>query len=416
MVGKKQKHLVFLLSYASIFHMGPWRNSIQLFLDKGYKVTLIQFDDHHLTKTPMALEEKYSLIQIPYPFPVKVLMYMIKAFFRFFSKLGFVKFSKTGDALDYLFKGYYYANRVFHKMKKSQVDVFIPGDPPSMLASHWLARRSNVKIFFWELELLIEKELPDFGRRHFKRIEKKHSNSIIGALEFGEHRADILRKENNISGKIPIFSIPNSMIGRPKKIRNHYFNELFNIPIEKKILLFAGSITNEFNDINTLWKSFRQWNKNTVLVFHSKSEFNILQKLKIPADLLNTNRIFINNNPIAFNELENIYSSCDIGLILNRLDSNIDTNLYFSDLSLGKLFHFVNNGVPVISRNLMGYKELIENNGIGFAFNHSAEISDYIDRIILNEAVMKDNCVKFSDKYCFENHHQIFEDFIETNT
>ena len=82
-------------------------------------------------------------------------------------------------------------------------------------------------------------------------------------------------------------------------------------------------------------------------------------------------------------------------------------------MSLGKIFHFTKNGVPLISRNLYGYKELIERNKIGFTFNNLTEINNLIKTIINMEYKMRVNCIEFSYKYKFENYHKKLENIIE---
>jgi glycosyltransferase involved in cell wall biosynthesis len=405
----------YLLSYSSIFHLGAWRNSITLWTRKGHRVNLIQFKDEDFDGMQAELESEYNLIQIPYPMLLKGILYIIKYLFRILSKIGLKRISTIGDGIDYVFKNSYFVFFAYLRLRNSNSDIYIAGDPPSLIAAYLLSKKKkkNKNVIFWELELLLEKELSDFGRRLFKKLEKRYSKYSICAVEFGEKRAQLLRNENDIPNLVPIFSIPNSLIGTPRLVRYYYFNEKFNIPRDRKIVLLAGSIFNEVKEISDLWDSIEKWPDNFVLVLHSRAKSNLVQKFVMPKALKDTGRIFFDDDPLSYDKIHFIYASCDIGLILSRLKGEINSNLYYSDLSLGKLFHYLFSGVPVISRNLFGYDELIEKSGVGLCFDNPLDIGVLMMKIMSNEIYYKENCIAFSEKYSFEKYHWNLEKFID---
>jgi glycosyltransferase involved in cell wall biosynthesis len=408
------RSITFLLSYSSIFHLGAWRHSIELWTRKGYTVNLVQFKDEHIQNLGSELEKKYNLIQIPYPLIFRSIFYLVKFAFRSIRKLGFDKLSTIGDGIDYLFKGYYYVIFTLFKLRKHESTYYIGGDPPALYAAYLLSKKRKKKLIFWELELLLENEQSDFGRRLFKKIEKKCSKYVICAIEFGEKRCELLREENAIPDSVPIFSIPNSLLDEPKLERNYYFNEKFSIPREKKIVLFAGGIFTDAKEISDLWESVETWPDNFVLVIHSRIKPSLMQKLVIPEKLKSNGKIFFNDEAVPYDMLNNIYASCDIGLILIRLKGEMNSNLFYSDLSLGKLFRYLFSGVPVISRRLYGYTELIEKNGVGLCFDDPIEINKLIYKIFQQENYYKTNCLSFCKSYSFNKYHAHLERFIDT--
>ena len=412
---QRKKNITFLLSYSSIFCLGAWRNSIELWVKRGYAVNLIQFKDENFNSVKSQLEENYNLIQIHYPFLVKSILYLMKYLFRSLKKIGLHKISTIGDGIDYLFKSLYFVFFALVKLRKVESEIFIGGDPPSLFAAFLIAKRKKKKLIFWELELLIEKELPNFGERLFKRIEKKCCRDIICAIEFGEKRSELLRQENNISSQTPIFSIPNSRLGTPKLERNYYFNEKFNIPKVKKIVLFAGGIITDMKEIGPLWESFQTWTDEFVLVFHSRIKNNFIHKINIPEEILKSERFFFHDEPMSFDAINQIYASCDVGLILSRINGKLNSNLYYSEWSLGKLFHYFFVGVPVISRKLFGYDDLIEKNGVGHCFRTAKDIKYLLLKINENESFYKNNCMAISNGYAFEKYHSNIIDFIKSN-
>ena len=401
---QKRKTIAYLVSYRSIFNLGPWRNSILLMSEKlGYEIIIYQFKDKKVDKNDPIT--KHTLIQVPYPLVCTLFMFTIKSFFRFFKKIGFKRFSTFGDSIDYFIKSYYYIFYALFQRKLRYADTLVVGDPPSMVAAKYLSYFNKKKIIFWQLELLLEKELADSARKYFKKLEIKESKNIACGIEFGEMRIEILRRENKIPYSIPILLIPNAPISKPEIKRNYYFNDYFGIPYEKKIILVAGSVSNDFNDkMRHFWESIKDWPDNWIYIIHSNIKLYFYKNPQIPKYLLNK-KIFIHDKPLPFSQVNLIYSSCDIGFIPSRISEKINNNLYYSELSLGKLFNFTQNGIPVISRNLYNYTNLIERNGIGYTFNDSNEIFSLIKRIIQNEDHFRNNCIEFSIMYNFRLYH-----------
>ena len=126
MISKQYKGVInYLVQYTSIFTLGPWRNSIQLFAEKGFKINVYQFEDARINKYRTALEDKYNLIEIPYSKLIKYPLYIIKFSFRLLKKLGLEKLSTFGDGIDVLLKSYYFVLACILKSKSEENEVFI---------------------------------------------------------------------------------------------------------------------------------------------------------------------------------------------------------------------------------------------------------------------------------------------------
>jgi len=109
MENKQYKRIInFFVQYTSIFALTPWRNSIQSFYDEGYKVNLYQFADKRIHQFKTDLEDRYNLIEIPYPKLVKYMIYIVKFFSRSIEHLGLKKSSNEGDVIGILFRRYYF--------------------------------------------------------------------------------------------------------------------------------------------------------------------------------------------------------------------------------------------------------------------------------------------------------------------
>jgi len=92
-------------------------------------------------------------------------------------------------------------------------------------------------------------------------------------------------------------------------------------------------------------------------------------------------------------------------MVHGPMGESFDKNLYYSDLSVGKIFHHVKVGVPVIIRNLPGYPELIEGRQAGVCINSPTDILPAIQRIMNNHDQYRLNALKLHDEFRFELYH-----------
>jgi glycosyltransferase involved in cell wall biosynthesis len=265
-------------------------------------------------------------------------------------------------------------------------------------------------LVYWPLELWVYSDLKTAYLKVLKKLEKRLHKYAVGTLEFGSQRRAILSKENNIPIN-SIYIIPNAPIGDPEIKRNYYFNELFGIPLEKKIILYAGGIT-DFNGIPQLIGCLRNMPDNFVLVLHSKIEVKNKNIIKLKEKLEPYNA-FLSSKPLPFDKINLIYSSCDIGLMLMVPDNgDWNTNYLNADWSPGKMFNYLKYGVPIITTNLYGYKEFVEGNGIGRIVEDISQVFSKAEEIMFSEIEYKNNCIKLFGDLKFEKYHKIFYDEI----
>ena len=403
--SRKYKGVInYFVNYTSIFSLTPWRNSILLFYEEGYRINVFQFADENIRKHPTELEEKYTLVEVGYPKVAKYALYLIKFFFRLWKHIGLKRASLLGDGLDSLFRNYYFVAACLLKNKCGENEVFIGGDPGGLIAAHNLARRKKGRLIYWSLELFIEKDLSNFGDRMIKQMERKCNQDAIFTVDFGEIRCKILQEENRLD-PTRMISIPNSQIGRGEILRNYYFNGRFNIPEDKIIILHAGGLFTPFMRVNDIFQSISEWPDNYVLVLHTHKRPYPMCGFSIPEEYVNR-KIFLSADAVPFDQLDVVYSSCDIGIMVHGpMGTDMDQNLYYSDLSVGKIFHHLKVGVPLIVRNLPGYPELIEGRQAGVCINGPSEILPAIQRIMNNHEQYRLNALKFHDKFRFELYH-----------
>ena len=394
----------YLVSYTSIFSLTPWRNSIRLFHEEGYKVRVFQFADESIKKYPADLDDKYALVEIVYPRAAKYILFIIKAFFRSLKHLGLKRLSTVGDGIDCLFRNYYFIAACRLKNKCGEHEVFIGGDPGALIAAHRLANKKKGTLVYWSLELYIEKHLGNFGLRIIKRAERRCNQDALCTVDFGDMRCKLLQEENGLDPKTMI-SIPNSQIGQGEIVRNYFFNEKFNIPRNKVIILHAGGLFGAWLHVKDIFQLIPDWPDDYILVLHTHKRPYPGCGFTVPQEYMNR-KVFLNDDPVPFDQLDMLYSSCDIGIMVHGpAGHHLDENLYYSDLSVGKIFHHLKVGVPIIVRNLPGYPELIEGRQAGVCITGPVDILPAIKRILKDQDRYRFNALKLHDEFRFESHH-----------
>jgi len=401
----------YFVNYTSIFSLTPWRNSVRLFHKEGYKIRVYQYADERIRKYPTDMEDKYTLVEIRYPIAAKYILFVIKTFFRPLRHIGLKRLSTLGDGLDCLFRNYYFIAACLLKNRSGGHEVFIGGDPGSLIAAHSLAKKKKGVLIYWSLELYIEKELDNFGLKILKRSERKCNQHALCTVDFGDLRCKILQEENGLNPRTMI-SVPNSQIGPGEIARNYYFNDKLNIPRNKVIILHAGGLFTPSVRVKDIFQSIPEWPDDYILVLHTHQRPYPGCGFSIPEEYLNK-KIFLSDDPVPFDQLDTIYSSCDIGIMVHGpMGGSYFKNLYYSDLSVGKIFHHVKVGVPVIIRNLPGYPELIEGRQAGVCINSPTDILPAIQRIMNNHDQYRLNALKLHEEYRFELHHTKLIDWL----
>ena len=406
--NQRKTEISFFVFYSSIFHCGPWRNSIHLWAKKDYKVNVFQLRDANLRRHRSVLDDEYTLHEIGIPYFIHIISRVLNRGFGLFRFVGLKRLSALGGELEYLVRSFYFVLACYWKIDKKKKHVLIGGDPQGLLAAYFASLRRKNVLVYWSLELWIEKDIKEFGRKVFKKIERWCNQRTLLTIEFGEKRCELLRKENRLGGRRMI-SISNSPLGKAMIKRNYYFNKKFNISLDKKIVLYAGGIGSIYG-IDDLLEYVDIWPKQCVLILHSRTELNGYKKRLKDIVSKKHYEIYLSTVPVSYNELSLLYSSCDIGL---QVWKPVNTNLMCPDLSSGKMFHHMKCGVPMIVRNFDGYKELVEGNGFGICVDNMRQVGEAIEEILKNENEYRKNCIAAFNHFSFEVAHKRLIENIE---
>jgi len=397
------------------FHLNvpQFINSIFLWQREGYPVTLYSLAKKGMNSNlpTSSLMDNCRCIEIRLPFLVVLTG---KVFNGIEKLLRVMQQPKSGFRVDkytvsYLIESFYFCLACYLKTNKKLQSILIAKDPQGLLIASALKRkcRKNL-IIYWPLELWIGKDIKRMGLKIFKSIEKKLNKYAFCTIEGGKERCDLLRKENKLADQLMI-SIPNSPLGKAKTVRNSYFNEKFNIPLDKKIVLHAGSATPglmTYEVIGTL----NTWPSDCVFVLHGLIGESVMKEIQKIIKRKKLSNVYLSSDMVTYDQIHEVYSSADIGLLFFRPDT---INNRYIGLASGKLFQYMKAGIPVILNDLVGPRELVVENGFGVCVENVTEIGDGISRILQDEATYKRNAVQTFDRFRFEPHHSKLVDLVE---
>jgi hypothetical protein len=209
-------------------------------------------------------------------------------------------------------------------------------------------------------------------------------------------RAKILKKNFDFIDRV--FLLPNSYIGYSNE-KSDFAYKKFNIPYNKKILLYAGALERWSFDINLAKYINKLLEKDYVLLLSGFSRDNYIDKiLSEYSSFIEERKIIMNTEVLDDHDYTEMIKSAHIGLAwytkLN-VDSYTEAtieNIYYMGLSSGKLCKYLSCSIPVIAPSFyFGYQELIEDKKIGKVSDYSEEMTNKILMISSDYDVYKKN-------------------------
>jgi glycosyltransferase involved in cell wall biosynthesis len=295
-------------------------------------------------------------------------------------------------------------NFVFdYKIKKTwnnrRYNLIIGVDRDGIIEASYLSHLLNVPYGLISYEIFFRSETS----KNFKKIEIDACKDIEFAVCQDSLRSSCLAKENQIDLN-KIINIPVAGRGIKTEKRTHYLHTQLNIPHEKKIALFAGSIV-RWSMIEELIQSVNYWPKDWVLVLHNRYGLN--SKVNKLLKDINTESIFISNNSYPKPEdLNKMLQSADLGIALYKpMYTGIydGDNLKYLGLASGKIATYLQHGIPVLTNENGLISDLIREYDAGYVIREIKEIPESIDT--LNLDVCHNRCYALFDQYLDLNTH-----------
>ena len=101
------------------------------------------------------------------------------------------------------------------------------------------------------------------------------------------------------------------------------------------------------------------------------------------------NRIFLSTDILEPDKKKMVFQSADIGLVYFK---PVDLNCKYAAGSSGKLYDFMQTGVPIIGNDIPGMRDLLEGNQCGQVIRSSREIGAILPIVMANYENFRSAC------------------------
>lgn len=290
--------------------------------------------------------------------------------------------------------------RLFFYLLFHSTDLLVANDLDTLLPNYLVSRIQRKKLVYDSHEYFTgvpELENRKFVQSVWKTIERWIFPKLHCVFTVNESIASLYRQEYNVGVKV-IRNIPIRHLSFPKADRNQ-----FNIPIDKKIVLYQGGGINVDRGMEEAVQAM-QYVGNAIFLIVGDGD--VIGKLKemVAALQLSDKVFFIPKLP--FEELRKLTVIADIALSLDK-----DTNINYRYSLPNKLFDYIHATVPVLVTPLVEVKKIIDEYQVGtFIENHTPKhIGEKINQLLQNEqqlGIWKENCYKAAQELCWEKEEE----------
>jgi glycosyltransferase involved in cell wall biosynthesis len=271
--------------------------------------------------------------------------------------------------------------------RSHKYDFFFAVDQEGLFAATLLKPFLNAPLIYYSLELSLPSELTSWGLRNqlLKVIEAWCNRWARFTIIQDERRAEWLVQHHGIDSK-KILIIPNSPLGLPPDVKRDFWRRKFNLSEGKKVFLQAGGMGYSRFSIE-LVKAAQEWPDNWVLILHGyELTPGYLAELN---RFIISDRVFLSTDLVPYEQLDELYSSADIGLSLYR---NVDENYYH--MASGKVAHYLRCGVPVITADFPNLINTVSDTASGFCVSGPAQVSEAALKIFAHYQVFSEAAKK----------------------
>jgi glycosyltransferase involved in cell wall biosynthesis len=291
--------------------------------------------------------------------------------------------------------------QIFSGGLKGNFDFIFGVDPIGIIIGSILGQVKRTPIAYINLEIYLEKDITNCLIRMMKKPENYFSQRAAFCVVQDEQRAELLVEANKVERE-KIVLMPNAPLGPAFRGKSTFLRDRLAIDKDKIVLLHAGTLA-DWTATPELIGAANDWPEEYLLVLHSRKK-----RSEIEINLENLpESVLLSDQPVEYNQLDALFSSADIGLVLYRILGNdwYGDNMNFVGLSSGKLAQCLLVGLPVIVSDLPGLKELIEKYSCGVAVKDSGEVSQAASKILKNYNDFSENANRcFNEVFALQNY------------
>ncbi|HMR38825.1 MAG TPA: hypothetical protein PKA90_00200 [Ignavibacteria bacterium] len=341
---------------------------IKKLIGRNYKII---FFGHKQIFIPSEIKEKMEFHSLP---------------FNFVSFFGRPEPSRRLFDIFKLIRQYIELFRILRK--DNDVKALICVDPMGIVLGGRIKKIIDIKLIYASFEIFFEDEIKDPDKKQIKKLEKEYSNNSEFIVIQDSEREKLLKSANDLGSGIKYLRIPVS----PEKTGHHFgnidLNNELDIPENKTIVVYSGSLQN-WSGIRKILDLFpEKWDNEHWLLIHTHNDLPEDSETKemIRKLISDKRNITFHNKPFTdFSEYAGFLSGCDIGLAVyfpNYEDSFSGKNVEEIGLSSGKFSTYIMLGKPTITTSNKIYNSLNEKYNFGYIINSADDIKEGICNII----------------------------------
>ena len=210
----------------------------------------------------------------------------------------------------------------------------------------------------------------------FKIPEIKASKGVSFAVVQDDKRAEKLSEENKID-KEKLIQIPVTSSFSKPYIKNMSLYHELGIPLDKKILIFIGSVA-KWACIDKILLQLSRFPDSWVLVLHDghgkvRPRINsMLVELNLDPISISDKLYYSNLKLPTTEDMHHLLHSADLGLCAycpTYSDMYTGDNLKYIGLASGKAMTYLQHGLPIVTTSGGQMGEIVKNNRLGFTLD-----------------------------------------------
>ena len=267
-------------------------------------------------------------------------------------------------------------------------------------------------VVYFNLELLDDQDdgaALYINKKLCKTLEKAALQHVTRVISMSEERAKIFCEASGYRGDLAVLPILPRSSDAPAQ--GSYFRDRFNIPAEKKIVLYCGGI-GAWALLHEIIETVSHWPNDMIFIIHTWDAKNLEneygQKLYKAAREL---PVYFSTEALTREELSSAMTSANFGIAYyDTIDSNFKNILFSSN----KISEYLLAGLPVICSPFPELKEFIDNNNLGEAIP-VCDIPEALKKISHNrEQIAQSIDVAVKNFFKFDTFfYKAFSDFVK---
>ena len=245
-------------------------------------------------------------------------------------------------------------------------------------------------VVYHNLEFL---ETPGF-RQQREQLNAKQASCV---LTQDDNRAGILSSLLGIN-RARIWVSYNSGRGGTKNDRHRLFHARFNLRLDKKVVLFIGSIIPE-HGIYEVLRSLPGLPDSHCLILHGWVTNPAIKEALEQHQILFPQKLYWSSDLIPASRKYQLFASADIGLVLFTGEG---LNYRYAAGSAGKLFDCLQTGTPMLGNPIPGMEGFLEGNGAGLTRPLDARFFEAVAEIDRDADGYRERAFEAFGQYAFD--------------